>query len=129
MVAADQGEPDADGDPVGNQQAFTPSVEVAPTARSASRTTTSATTRQSGSLPTDYFVVHCHATAPHARPPNWGNEVRLTDQPFDMLNAPFAGGFFTGDYEGLAATGDFLAFFSQPHGSDPASIFFRRVGP
>ena len=37
--------------------------------------------------------------------------------------------FFTGDYEGLAATGDFLAFFSQPHGSDSSSTFFRRIGP
>jgi hypothetical protein len=46
-----------------------------------------------------------------------------------MLDAPFAGGFFTGDYEGLAATGDFLTFFSQPHGTDPSSAFFRRVGP
>jgi hypothetical protein len=49
--------------------------------------------------------------------------------PPDMRKAPFAFGFFTGDYQGLTATGlDFAAFFSQPHGSDPASVFFRRVG-
>ena len=44
---------------------------------------------------------------------------------------PIAGGFFTGDYEGLASAGnDFVRVLrSQSHGSDPASIFFRRVGP
>ncbi len=47
-----------------------------------------------------------------------------------MRQAPFAGGFFTGDYEGLASVGnDFGAFFGQTHGTDPGSIFFRRVGP
>ena len=46
-----------------------------------------------------------------------------------MRRAPFAGGFFTGDYEGLASAGnDFGAFFGQTHGTDPGSIFFRRVG-
>lgn len=47
-----------------------------------------------------------------------------------MRAAPFARGFFTGDYQGLSAAGfDFTPFFSQPHGADPGSIFFRRVGP
>jgi hypothetical protein len=47
-----------------------------------------------------------------------------------MRQAPFARGFFTGDYEGLAsAENDFTAFFSQPHGADPSSALFRRYGP
>jgi len=72
--------------------------------------------------------VHCHADC--SNPANWGDEVRLTDVSFDMRLAPFAGGFFTGDYEGLASDGnDFLAFYSQTHGSDPGSIFFRRATP
>ena len=120
------------GIPSGNQQAFTPSVEVA------NDGTIGVTyydfrnnTADPSTLLTDYFAVHCHPTTATActSPLNWGNEDRLTNSPFDMLDAPFAGGFFTGDYEGLAATGDFLAFFSQPHGSDPSSAFFRRVGP
>jgi hypothetical protein len=46
-----------------------------------------------------------------------------------MRLAPFAGGFFTGDYAGLANVGNtFTAFFSQPHGSDPSSAFFRSAG-
>jgi len=83
-------------------------------------------------LPTDYFSVHCHPTTPIAcaSAVSWtGSENKLTDISFDMRRAPDAGGFFTGDYEGLAATGSFLTFFSQPHGTDPASTFFRRVGP
>jgi hypothetical protein len=36
---------------------------------------------------------------------------RLTPQSFDMRTAPDAGGFFVGDYEGLANTGNFLPVF------------------
>ena len=48
-----------------------------------------------------------------------------------MRQAPLTDtGFFTGDYEGLANAGDdFTPFFSQAHGGDPSSVFFRRVGP
>ena len=120
------------GIPAGNQQAFTPSVEAADDGTIGVtyydfRNNTAAPS----TLPTDYFAVHCHPTTATActSPLNWGSEDRLTNTPFDMLDAPFAGGYFTGDYEGLAATGDFLAFFSQPHGSDPSSAFFRRLGP
>ena len=57
------------------------------------------------------------------------DERRLTDVSFDMRQAPFAGGFFTGDYEGLANSGTaFTPFFSQPHGADTSSVFFRRAG-
>jgi hypothetical protein len=46
-----------------------------------------------------------------------------------MRQAPNAGGFFTGDYEGLANAGTaFTTFFSQPHGTDAATTFFRRAG-
>jgi BNR/Asp-box repeat len=119
--------------PIGNQQAFTPSVHVsadgtvAVTYYDFRNNTADPTT-----LPTDYFIVHCHPTTPTAcaSRANWGNEIRLTAAPFDMRKAPLAIGFFTGDYEGLSATGlDFTPFFSQSHGSDPASVFFTRVGP
>jgi BNR repeat-like domain/RTX calcium-binding nonapeptide repeat (4 copies) len=119
------------GIPPGNQQAFTPSVEVAEdgtigiTYYDFRNNTSDPTT-----LPTDYFIVHCHAmTSDCSDPANW-EETQLTDTSFDMRQAPFAFGFFTGDYEGLATAGnDFLTLFSQPHDDDPASVFFRRVGP
>ena len=76
----------------------------------------------------DHFAVHCHAGC--ASTSSWGNEVRLTDTSFDILDAPGARGLFLGDYVGLAtARTDAFAIFTQPHGGDPASVFFRRTGP
>ena len=122
--------------PSGNQQAFTPSVDVAEDG------TASVTyydfrnnTNDPDTLPTDYWVVHCHAaTFDCSQGSQYGNEVRLTDTSFDMEKAPVARGYFVGDYEGLANDigdegADFAPFFSQTHADDPASIFFRRVGP
>ncbi|MGH3017356.1 MAG: sialidase family protein [Gaiellaceae bacterium] len=114
--------------PIGNQQAFTPSVDVAADGTVAVTYYDFRNNTNAVPLPTDYFVVHCHTACNNAA--NWGDEVQLTDESFDMRQAPFAGGFFTGDYEGLASAGnDFGAFFGMTHGTDPGSIFFRRVGP
>jgi hypothetical protein len=123
--------------PSGNQQAFTPAVDVAQDG------TVSVTyydfrnnTPNPNTLPTDYWVVHCHAsqTGDCSQGSQYGAEVRLTNAPFNMERAPVAGGYFLGDYEGLANDvaregADFTPFFSRPQGVDPATIFFRRVGP
>jgi hypothetical protein len=46
------------------------------------------------------------------------SEERVTPTPFDMRTAPVARGYFTGDYEGLAALGTrFWAFSSESRGS------------
>jgi hypothetical protein len=46
-----------------------------------------------------------------------------------MRSAPFARGWFIGDYVGMDSDGaDFLPFWSQPFGTDPANVFLRRVG-
>jgi hypothetical protein len=116
----------------GNQQAFTPSVDVADDGTVSVTYYDFRNNTPAADLLTDYFVVHCHPTAPSecTNAEDWGNEIRLTDVSFDMRQAPFARGFFTGDYEGLANAGnDFTPFFSQPHAGDPSSTFFRRVGP
>ncbi|SRR6266542_1846086 len=115
------------GVPVGNQQAFTASVHVSPDGTVAVTYYDFRNNTTDASLLTDYFVVHCHAACTDTA--SW-SENRLTDVPFDMRKAPNARGFFTGDYEGLTSMGaTFGAFFSQSHGSDPASVFFRRIGP
>jgi hypothetical protein len=115
---------------LGNRQAFTPSVDVAADGTIAVTYYDFRNNDSGVDLKTDYFVVHCHPSAGCTSPGNWGNEIRLTNTSFDMRQAPFAVGFFVGDYEGLASDGDdFVAFFSQTHGSDPSSVFFRRVGP
>jgi hypothetical protein len=123
--------------PTGNQQAFTPAVDVAEDG------TVSVTyydfrnnTPNANTLPTDYWMVHCHAsqTGDCSRGSQYGAEVRLTNAPFNMERAPVARGYFVGDYEGLANDvagegADFTPLFSRPQGVDRATIFFRRVGP
>jgi hypothetical protein len=122
--------------PAGDQQAFTASVDVAADGTIGVTYYDFRNNTGGATLPTDYWAIHCHPTTATActNAANWGDEIRLTDTSFDMLRAPLAtgseGGFFTGDYEGLASAGnDFTAFFSQPHGTDPSSTFFRRLGP
>jgi hypothetical protein len=116
----------------GNQQAFTASVDVS------NDGTVSVTyydfrnnTSDAGTLLTDYWAVHCHSsTSSCATDPGGWSESRVTDAPFDMSEAPDASGWFVGDYEGLDSEGgSYLPFFSQTHPGDPATIFFRRVGP
>jgi hypothetical protein len=115
--------------PAGNQQAFTASVDVADDGSVGVTYYDFRNNTGAADLRTDYWGVHCHGACGQAQ--NWGEEDRLTDAPFDMRQAPLTGtGFFTGDYEGLANAGnDFTPFFSQTHGSDPSSVFFRRLGP
>ena len=75
-------------------------------------------------LPTDYWFLHSHDDGAA-----W-SESRITTASFDMRDAPFARGLFTGDYEGLAVQdGNFLTLFSQPHGNDPASTYFTSITP
>ncbi len=52
-------------------------------------------------LTTDYWVVHCHGGCTSAG--NW-SETHV-DGPFNLEAAPFARGYFTGDYQGLASFG------------------------
>lgn len=63
-------------------------------------------TNQTTTLPTDYWLV----TSSNGGA-SFGNEVHVAG-PFDMLTAPFASGYFVGDYEGLTAAGNtFVPFF------------------
>ena len=119
--------------PAGNQQAFTASVDVAADGTIGVTYYDFRNNTAAPDLKTDYFAVHCHPTTPTACTDraNWvkEDEIQLTDASFDMRQAPLTTtGFFTGDYEGLASAGnDFTPFFSQTHGDDPSSVFFRRV--
>jgi hypothetical protein len=70
-------------------------------------------------LSTDYWVVHCHAaTEDCSQESSWNEETQLTTEPFDMRSAPYASGYFTGDYEGLDNfETTFTPFFVQSTGS------------
>ena len=118
----------------GNRQAFTPTVRVAADG------TIGVTyydfrnnTDDKATLPTDYFIVHCHPslTVTCTDPAQWVSETRLTPSSFDMRKAPVARGFFLGDYMGLATDGTrFIPAFIQ---SGPATgvsdAFVTHVGP
>jgi len=116
------------GEPAGNNQAFTPMVQVLDGTVAVSYYDFRNNTSDGGATtPTDAFVVHCHAAC--SNPGSWGDETQVTDASFDSRKAPVARGFFLGDYEGLGSDGSAVfPFFAMPHGSDPASVFVRKVG-
>lgn len=54
----------------------------------------------------DYWSISCDPGLADCRSPNaWGHETRLTALSFNILNAPYAGGYFLGDYQGLVRQG------------------------
>ena len=114
--------------PAVNQQAFVPSVA----ANGRDVAITYYDFRFNGEEPgalTDYWAVTCRPRRHFscARPGHWKKEIRLTNESFDLLEAPVAGGLFLGDYAGLSAAHDrFIAVFGMASLTDPANIFSRR---
>ncbi len=71
---------------------------------------------QTATLPTDYWLV---TSTNHGA--SFGNEVHIAGS-FDMLTAPFARGFFVGDYEGLTNIGStFEPFFVQANSGNTSN--------
>ena len=119
---------------LGNQQAFNPVASVLDDGTIGVRYSdfrANQATPAIEPLSTDEFIVHCHPDTPTActSAANWGAEVRTTDASYNMRQAPFARGWFVGDYVGMDTDGeDFLPFWAQPFGADPGNVFVRRVG-
>jgi hypothetical protein len=108
---------------------FTPSVHVTPNHTVAvSYYDFRNNTPDPNTLPTDYWIAY---STDHGV--TWGGEQRITPAPFDMRVAPDAGGFFTGDYEGLASNGNtFVPFFVQTNSGNTANrtdAFFTTATP
>ncbi len=86
-------------------------------------------------LSTDYWVVHCHAASEDcSQESSWDDETQLTPTSFNMRTAPYAIGYFTGDYEGLDNFGTtFTPFFVEGNGTDPfhplSDAFYTTAGP
>ncbi len=115
-----------------NRQAFNPSIRVALDGTICVTYYDFRNNDHNDPLVTDVWAAFCKPStnAPATVATNWVNEVNLSNGSFDFRQAPYANGFFLGDYEGLAAAGtDFLAFWSQSLTGDPASIFVRRLTP
>jgi hypothetical protein len=75
----------------------------------------------------DHFALFCRNNCTH--PGNWRGEKRLTQESFDMLDAPFANGLFLGDYVGLVASKSAIhPVFGITDGPNQTSDFTRRAG-
>jgi photosystem II stability/assembly factor-like uncharacterized protein len=67
-------------------------------------------------LSTDLWIAHSHDAGR-----SWDTETHLSG-PFDMRTAPYARGYFVGDYEGLDSVGDvFRPFFVQANTGAPTN--------
>ena len=78
---------------------------------------------------TDYFAVTCTVANDCSKAASWGDEQRLTTAPFNILDAPEAGGHFLGDYMGLAASGPTTVYplFGIATGPNIVAEFTRRI--
>lgn len=120
-----------------NRQAFLPSIAVTSTGVVAVTYYDFRNNTAPSSLGTDYFAVFYRpGSGPITDSANWGSELRLTDQTFDLRKAVRSvepgkyGGMVLGDRMGLVADRtDFLAAFVQTTASDPGNVFFRRFRP
>jgi hypothetical protein len=125
-----------DNIPIGNRQAFTPSVAVAADGTVAVTYYDFRFNHPNPGLPTDYWMASAspQSAGGLTNPANWANEIRLTDRSFNIENAYPSSDFgppayFLGDYLSLTSTGnDFLAMFGQALSTPISSnVFFRRV--
>jgi hypothetical protein len=107
------------------QQAIVPSIEVGPGGMLAVTYYDFRNDKNQGEL-TDYWAVTCSADC--AQGASWGEELRLTNRSFDMLDAPIARGHFLGDYMGLVVAGDVAhPVFGIAERPDRTSVYTRRI--
>ena len=107
------------------KQAFIPSIEVGPGGRLVATYYDFRNDNARGEL-ADYWAISCDRNC--ASRANWRNERRLTPSSFNMLNAPFAGGLFLGDYMGLVTAGRTVhPVWGIATGPDLTSEFARRI--
>ncbi len=109
-------------------QAFTPSVDVASDGTVAVTYYDFRYNTPDPGLPTDYWMIHCHAATDCTDPANWAeNHVAGS---FDIEQAPNFRGYYLGEYEGLTSIGTtFLSFFAQTTATDQANTYLGVVAP
>ena len=115
-------------DTSGDVQAFTPAIHVASDGTVGVTYYDFRNNTSDLGVPTDQRFIHCHPFTDCTDPANWTeNHV---DGPFDIENAPIAGGYFLGDYEGLTSVGTaFKSFFSKTTPSDKANTYLATIAP
>ena len=112
------------------EQAIVPSIEVGPGGALVVTYYDFRFDKLDESEATDHWAIFCDARTVNCRQrTNWRGEKRLTPKSFNMLNAPVAGGYFLGDYMGLARSGrEVFPAFGIAHGPNRTSIFTRPIG-
>jgi hypothetical protein len=96
--------------PTLDQQAFTATVKVAADGTIGVTYYDFRNNTSAPGLTTDYWFVHCHTSC--TNPANWA-ETHVAG-PFDEEQAPYARGYFVGDYESMVTIGNvFGAFYGQ----------------
>jgi hypothetical protein len=118
-----------------NKQAFTASVHVADNGDVAVTYYDFRNDVQRGGLTTDYWLVACQPALEEedcTDEASW-DETRMTTSSFDMRTAPYAIGYFLGDYEGLDNFGTtFTPFFVQANGTHEVPLtdaFYSTASP
>jgi hypothetical protein len=105
-----------------DQQAFVPGVHVAADGTVAVTYYDFRNNDASPGVPTDYWIVHCHANC--TNPTSWNSESRLTSTSFDIEQAPAARGpfgYFLGEYEGLTNIGNSFSTLVAVNNGNPAN--------
>jgi hypothetical protein len=124
--------------PVLDQQAFVPSIAVNKDGTVAITYYDFRNNTAAPGLMTDYWAITVDPNGKGGltNPKNWGNEIRLTPDSFDMELAPVSAGgrgFFVGDYQGLVAVNGnkFMAVFVQAGtaGAGTSAAFAVQFGP
>jgi hypothetical protein len=113
------------------QPAFTATVAVA-SADTVGVTFFQFTPTSSGSEPTNYWIKTFSPAQIASSDPNSLSAVPATKVagPFNMLDAPFARGYFVGDYEALGTVGSsFRPFFVQTNCADLSCSALTSVTP
>lgn len=113
------------------QQAIIPSIEVGPDGKLIVTYYDYRFDKDDGHESTDYWAVICDSRKLDCRKPsNWGIELRLTQQSFDILHAPIARGYFLGDYMGLDTAGaKVFPAFGIAGGNNLTAIYTRPLLP
>ena len=114
------------------QQAFIPAVVATGDGKTAVVTYydfRNDTNTPAGFEGTDYFAIFCSTASDCSNPANWGNEQKLTEASFNILDAPVARGHFLGDYMGLAASGPATVYpvFGIATGQSTTAEFTRKI--
>jgi hypothetical protein len=116
--------------PIGDQQAFTPTVKVAADGTVGVTYYDFRNNTTAPGLTTDFWFIPCHGAC--TSPSSWSEESHVAG-PFDEEQAPEARGLFLGDYMGMVTVGNsFTPIFGEGvsrAADNPTDLFSATISP